>query len=85
MRRSDPLPRLPAIGARAGVSGANPRILTVTEVADVLRCSKAHVHNLINGKVSGVAPLPSLALGRRRLVRRESLSQWIAQNERGVA
>lgn len=85
MRRSDSLPTLPAIGAEAGVSAGHPRVLTVSEVADILRCSKAHVHNLINGKVSGVAPLPSLALGRRRLVRRESLSQWIAQNERGVA
>jgi excisionase family DNA binding protein len=61
------------------------RVLTVVEVACFLRCSKAHVHNLINGKVSGVPPLPSVFLGRRRLVRRESLNLWITQNERGVA
>jgi excisionase family DNA binding protein len=60
-------------------------VLTVAEVAAELRCSKAHVHNLINGKVLGVSPLPSLSLGRRRLVRRESLQLWIARNERGVA
>ena len=68
---------------RAADTGA--RVLTVIEVSAILRCSKAHVHNLINGKVQGVSPLPSLRLGRRRLVRRESLQQWIAQNERGAA
>jgi len=57
-------------------------VLTVPEVAEELRCSKAHVHNLINGKVSGVArPLPSLRLGRRRLVRRASFEAWLVTNE----
>jgi excisionase family DNA binding protein len=64
---------------------AFPGVCTVTEVAEILRCSKAHVHNLINGKVVGVPPLPSLRLGRRRIVRRESLQVWMAQNERGAA
>ena len=59
-------------------------ILTVNEVAEALRCSKAHVHNLINGKVQGVSPLPSLRLGRRRIVRRESLSSWIERNEQSA-
>jgi excisionase family DNA binding protein len=57
-------------------------VLTVTEVAEELRCSKAHVHNLINGKVRGAHPLPSLPVGRRRLVRRSSLDEWIKANER---
>ena len=56
-------------------------VLTVPEVADELRCSKAHVHNLINGKVSGARPLPALWLGRRRLVCRTSLDAWITTNE----
>jgi Helix-turn-helix domain len=59
-------------------------VLTVIEVARELRCSKAHVHNLINGKVSGQRPLPSLWLGRRRLVRRCSLDRWITANEHGA-
>ena len=33
-------------------------ILTVKEVADILRCSKAHVHNAIHGKVQGLPNLP---------------------------
>jgi excisionase family DNA binding protein len=57
-------------------------VLTLAEVARELRCSKAHVHNLINGKVQGARPLHALRLGRRRLVRRSSLEEWIALNER---
>ena len=63
-----------------GDGSATP-VLTVPEVACELRCSKAHVHNLINGKVRGARPLPSLRLGRRRLVRRSSLDEWIKANE----
>lgn len=60
-------------------------ILTATEVARELRVSKAHVHNLINGKVPGTLPLPSVTLGRRRLIRRASLNEWLRANEHGAA
>jgi excisionase family DNA binding protein len=56
-------------------------ILTVPEAALELRCSKAHVHNLIHGKVPGVRPLPSLWLGRRRLILRTSFEQWLRSSE----
>jgi excisionase family DNA binding protein len=59
-------------------------ILTVTEVADRLRCSKAHVCNVINGRVKGVAPLAAIRLGRRMLVRVAALEAWLLQSERGV-
>ena len=59
----------------------NAPLLTVPEVARELRCSKAHVHHLITGKVRGVRPLPSLWLGRRRLVLRASFEEWIRANE----
>lgn len=62
-----------------------PEILTLTEVALRLRCSKAHVCHAINGKVKGVTPLPAIALGRRKLIRRESLERWLAQNDPGCA
>ena len=60
-------------------------ILTVAEVAAELRCSKAHVHNAINGKVAGVSPLPAIHMGRRRLVRRNAFEQWKTVNERCIA
>jgi excisionase family DNA binding protein len=56
-------------------------VLTIPEVALELRCSRAHVHNLINGKVRGAKPLPSVRIGRRRLVRRASLDEWIKASE----
>ena len=58
-------------------ASASHDVLTVPEVADELRCSKAHAHNLINGKVHGARPLPSLTPGRRRVVRHASLDEWI--------
>ncbi len=61
--------------------GQVAEILTTREVARELRCSKAHVHNIINGKVQGTPPLPTITLGRRRLVRRVSLNEWLLANE----
>jgi excisionase family DNA binding protein len=57
-------------------------ILSISEVAGYLRCSKAHVYNAINGKVDGVSQLPAIHMGRRRLVRRSSLECWKRENER---
>jgi excisionase family DNA binding protein len=57
-------------------------LLTITEVADVLHCSKAHVCNLVAGRVLGCKPMPAVRLGRRMLVRRGSLLTWIEQNDK---
>jgi len=43
-------------------------ILTVKEVADILRWSRAHVQNAIHGKVQGLPKLTHLTMGRRKLV-----------------
>ena len=59
-------------------------VLTVTEVAYVLRCSKAHVCKIINGQVKGAAPIPTIAVGRRKVVRRQSLLRWMTENEQGA-
>ena len=56
-------------------------VLTVREVAEVLRCSKAHVCNALHGRVPGVPKLTHFALGRRMLVRREWLDTWMEQNK----
>ena len=58
-------------------------VLTVSEVATELRCSKAHVHNAINAKLAGVSPLPAIHMGRRKLVRRSALERWKRLNEKG--
>jgi excisionase family DNA binding protein len=58
-----------------------PEVLTTREGAQVLRCSKAHFCNLLNGRVAGLPQLPSVRLGRRRLVRKATLARWIEQVE----
>jgi excisionase family DNA binding protein len=62
---------------------ALPAILTLDEVARVLRCSKAHASKLTRGKVHGISPLPTIRLGRRVLVRRDALFQWLSASTSG--
>jgi excisionase family DNA binding protein len=52
-------------------------ILTIREVAELLRCSKAHVQKALVGKIAGVPQLAHLSMGRRELVRKEWLEQWM--------
>jgi excisionase family DNA binding protein len=70
----------PPITVPSTVTGRG-QILTVAEVALELRCSKAHVYNVIAGKVDGVRALPAISMGRRKLVRRASLEDWMETNE----
>ncbi len=56
-------------------------VLTINEVAALLRCSKAHVCNILNGRVPGVPKLTHFAMGRRKLVRREWLEEWMETNK----
>jgi excisionase family DNA binding protein len=56
-------------------------VLTIDDVAAILRCSKTHVSNVLAGKVPGVLRLTHIAMGRRKLVRREWLDQWMETNK----
>ena len=60
-------------------------LLTLANVAKLLHCSKAHVSNVIAGKVAGCIPIPAVRLGRRTLVRHESLQAWIVRSEQAPA
>ena len=52
-------------------------ILTINDVAAILRCSKTHVSHVLAGKIAGIPRLTHIAMGRRKLVRREWLNQWM--------
>lgn len=56
-------------------------LLTLSDVAELLHCSKAHVCKAVSGRVPGCPPIPAVSLGRRKLVRRETLISWIESNE----
>ncbi len=60
-------------------------LLTLSEVAKLLHCSKAHVCKAISGRVRGCPAIPAVSLGRRKLVRRETLLSWIENNEHAAA
>ncbi|MCL4853791.1 MAG: hypothetical protein KJZ78_20735 [Bryobacteraceae bacterium] len=47
----------------------NNRILTINDVASILRCSTAHVSPVLAGKVTGIRKLTHIAMGRRNLIR----------------
>ena len=59
-------------------------VLTAKEVAEDLRCSKSQVYRLMSGAVQGVAVLPHLALGRKKVVPRSILEKWKRQNIFGM-
>jgi hypothetical protein len=56
-------------------------VLTVADVAKILRCSKAHVCKIIKGQVRGTSPIPAINLGRRKIVRIQSLMRWMDERE----
>jgi len=72
-------------GLREGDTEMEPQdfdLLTMSDVAQLLHCSKAHVCNAVNGRVQGCPAIPAVSLGRRKLVRRASLLAWIEANEK---
>ena len=63
------------------LTASSPAVLTVPEVARELRCSEAHIHHIIGGKVPNLPPLPVLRIGRRRLIRYDALMRWLMELE----
>jgi hypothetical protein len=60
----------------------NPKsVLTIVEIAQLLRCSKAHVCNLMAGKVRGVPKLTHVCLGRRKLSTHEWVKEWLEKGK----
>ena len=67
---------------KSSSDGHPEEVLTIAEVAGILRCSKSHVANLINGKVPGAPVLPHVSMGRRKVVRRPWLMAWLEDFKR---
>jgi excisionase family DNA binding protein len=57
-----------------------PEVLTLKELSEILRCSKTHICNLLHGRVPGVTRLDYVSVGRRKLVRRQWLKEWLEAN-----
>ena len=52
-------------------------ILTVEEVAELLKVSKGLVLNAIKGKLKETPRLAAIKIGRRKLVSRKALEKWL--------
>jgi hypothetical protein len=52
-------------------------VLDLKQTAEYLRISKAHLSNVLNGKVNGVPPLRCARIGRRILIKREWADKWL--------
>jgi excisionase family DNA binding protein len=52
-------------------------VLSLKQAAAYLGISKAHLSNVINGKVTGVPTLRHAPVGRRILVKREWVDEWL--------
>ncbi len=72
---------LPLQNSSPPQEGDYPIIFTLNEAAKFLRCSKAHLSNVVNEKVPSLPPFPCIRIGRRKLVRRESLMRWVESVE----
>ena len=57
------------------------KILTLREAAAFLRCSEAHLSHAINGRIKGIPILLHISIGRRKLILRSSLLEWMEQIE----
>lgn len=54
-----------------------PDLLTLREAAEKLRISKTTMLRLVSGQMAGQPKMPSLRLGRRVLIHRETLEKFI--------
>ena len=52
-------------------------VMTLKQAAHYLQISKAHLSNVINGKVSEAPQLRCFRVGRRVLIRREWVDEWM--------
>ena len=63
---------------------ARTPVMTLKQAAAYLQVSKAHLSNVINGKVPGVLPLRCFRVGRRILIKLEWLESWLESAHLGA-
>ncbi|MFL6449461.1 MAG: helix-turn-helix domain-containing protein [Bryobacteraceae bacterium] len=56
-------------------------VLTIQQIAAILKCSKNHVSKLLNGQIPGVPVLAHFVMGRRKVSRRHWVAEWMESNK----
>ena len=59
--------------------------MDIKTAATYLGVSRSHLSHILAGKVSGVPAIPHVRAGRRALIRRTMIDQWISEREQGPA
>ena len=54
-------------------------VMTLKQAAEYLRISKAHLSNILRGKVLGVPPLRCAHVGRRTLIKLAWADEWLEE------
>lgn len=57
-------------------------VLNLAQAAAYLRISKAHLSNVLRGKVPGVPPVRFFRMGRRILIKRAWIEEWLDRSNR---
>ncbi len=52
-------------------------VLTLKQAAEYLRISKAHLSNILRGKVPGVPPMRCARIGRRTVIKLAWADEWL--------
>lgn len=55
--------------------------MRLEQAAEFLGISKAHLSNIINGKVPGVRPIRTKRAGRRIIIKPEWIDEWLDGDE----
>jgi Helix-turn-helix domain len=75
--RADGRPRRTTRNFETKMSDNNSVVFTLKQTAAYLQISKAHLSNVIKGKVAGIPPLRHAQIGRRILIKREWADEWL--------
>jgi excisionase family DNA binding protein len=64
---------------------ASREILDIKAAATYLGVSRSHLSHMLAGKVPGLPAIPHVRAGRRALIRRAVIDEWLLQQEHGIA
>jgi excisionase family DNA binding protein len=59
--------------------------MNLRQAAAYLQVSRAHLSNVIQGKVFGVPPVRCFRVGRRVLIKREWIDEWLETADQRAA
>lgn len=80
-----PIPENRANGESKPSSSPLREILDIKAAASYLGVSRSHLSHLLAGKIPGLPAIPHVRAGRRALIRRAVIDDWLLQQEHGPA